>query len=190
MGVQINEARLRMSDFIRWDYYELWSKMFMDAGYDGFNQVDSEYVVFNMKKANEEILENPLKVTTRAQRVDVKVIPGYDRMMNNAEGIMDKTMNARNGSYNKATANAISYIQKSLAYINADDIQRNQIIRDFNEMRGEKLKKAPSVNKILGKIKDITKVTVNEAVALKDQIKLEVKAAKDAVKYINTLRKI
>jgi len=159
--------------------------------YEGTNQYGGAVSgVFDINRSNAIMIEKAKPVvTTRAQRVDVKVIPGYDRMMNNVEGIMDKTMNARNGSYNKATANAISYIQKSLAYINADDTQREQIIREFNKIRGEKLKKAPSVNKILGKIKDITKVTINEAVALKEQIKLQVKAAKDAVKYINELRK-
>lgn len=68
VGVNINEARLRMGDFIRWDYNELWSKMFLDAGYDGFNQADYEYVVFNMEKANQAILEDPLKFTTKAQK--------------------------------------------------------------------------------------------------------------------------
>ena len=50
-------------------------------------------------------------VTTRSQKVEVKTIPGYDRMMNEVEGIMDKTIN-RGGSYNQASANAINYIQK------------------------------------------------------------------------------
>ena len=176
--------------FLRGSYAKVTDVNGSIVRYEGTNQYGGAVSgVFDINRSNAIMIEKAKPVvTTRAQRVDVKVIPGYDRMMNNAEGIMDKTMNARNGSYNKATANAISYIQKSLAYINADDIQRNQIIRDFNEMRGEKLKKAPSVNKILGKIKDIVNVTVNEATALKEQIKMQVKAANDAVKFVNQSR--
>lgn len=187
VGIEINEARLRMGDFIRWDYNELWSQMFMDAGYDGFNQNDNEYVVFNIDKANQAILEDPLNVTTRSQKVEVKTIPGYDRMMNEVEGIMDKTIN-RGGSYNQASANAINYIQKSAAYERADDIQREQIIRDFKKIRGEKFKVAPSVAKILGQIEDVKKITVKESTALKDQIKLEAKAAKYSAAFVKQLR--
>ncbi len=187
VGIEINEARLRMGDFIRWDYNELWSQMFMDAGYDGFNQNDNEYVVFNIDKANQAILEDPLNVTTKSQKIVVNTIPGYERMMGEVEGILDKTMN-RTGSYNQATASAIGYIQKSAVYERADDSQREQIIRDFVKLRGEKIKVAPSVGKIMGEIKDVKKVTVNEKTALKDQIKLEVKAAKDAVAFVKQLR--
>lgn len=127
-------------------------------------------------------------VTTKSQKVVVNTIPGYERMMGEVEGILEKTMNSRNGSYNRATAAAIGYIQRSKVYIDADDSQREQIIRDFLKIRGEKFKVAPSVGKILGQIKDVKKVTVNEKTALKDQIKLEAKAAKDAVAFVKQLR--
>ncbi len=83
-------------------------------------------------------------VTTRSQKVDVTVIPGYERMMGEVEGILEKSMN-RGGSYNQASAAAIGYIQKSAVYERADDSQREQIIRDFKKIRGEKMKTAPSV---------------------------------------------
>ena len=127
-------------------------------------------------------------VTTKSQKVVVNTIPGYERMMGEVEGILEKTMNSRNGSYNRATAAAIGYIQRSKVYIDADDSQREQIIRDFLKIRGEKFKVAPSVGKILGQIKDVKKVTVNEKTALKEQIKLEAKAAKDAVAFVKQLR--
>jgi hypothetical protein len=127
-------------------------------------------------------------VTTKSQKIVVNTIPGYERMMGEVEGILDKTMNSRDGSYNRATASAIGYIQKSKVYINADDSQREQIIRDFVKLRGEKFKVAPSVGKILGQIKDVKKVTVNEKTALKDQIKLEAKAARDAAAFVKQLR--
>jgi hypothetical protein len=126
-------------------------------------------------------------VTTRSQRVDVTVIPGYERMMGEVEGIMDKSIN-RGRSYNQTSANAVDYIQKSSVYERADDSQREQIIRDFKKIRGEKFKVAPSVAKIMGQIKDVKKITVKESTALKDQIKLEVKAAKDSAAFVKQLR--
>jgi hypothetical protein len=126
-------------------------------------------------------------VTTRSQKVEVKTIPGYDRMMNEVEGIMDKSIN-RGRSYNQTSANAVDYIQKSSVYEKADDSQREQIIRDFKKIRGEKFKTAPSVAKIMGQIEDVKKVTVKESTALKDQIKLEAKAAKDSAAFVKQLR--
>jgi len=126
-------------------------------------------------------------VTTRSQKVEVKTIPGYDRMMNEVEGIMDKSIN-RGRSYNQTSANAVDYIQKSSVYEKADDSQREQIIRDFKKIRGEKFKTAPSVAKIMGQIKDVKQVTVKESTALKDQIKLEAKAAKDSAAFVKQLR--
>jgi hypothetical protein len=100
----------------------------------------------------------------------------------------EKTRKRGQKTFAEARENAISTLKKTFAYEKADDIQREEMERELRTELGEKLKKAPSVNKILGKIKDITKVTVNEAVALKEQIKLQAKAAKGAVKYVNELR--
>jgi hypothetical protein len=158
--------------------------------YEGTNQYGGAVSgVFDTNRNNGAIMIEKAKpvVTTRAQKVEVKTIPGYDRMMNEVEGIMDKTMN-RGGSYNQASANAINYIQKSASYERADDIQREQIIRDFKKIRGEKFKVAPSVAKILGQIEDVKKITVKESTALKDQIKLEAKAAKDSAAFVKQLR--
>jgi len=126
-------------------------------------------------------------VTTRSQKVDVTVIPGYERMMGEVEGIIEKTLK-KGKSYNQVSAAAIGYIQQSAVYERADDSQREQIIRDFKKIRGEKMKTAPSVARIMGEIKDTKEVTVKEKTALKDQIKLEAKAAKDAVAYVKELR--
>jgi hypothetical protein len=154
-----------------------------------FGRFDSGKFTLSPYTSNKIMLIEKAKptVTTKSQKVVVNTIPGYERMMGEVEGILDKTMN-RTGSYNQATANAVGYIQKSAVYERADDSQREQIVRDFVKLRGEKIKVAPSVDKILGQIKDTKKVTVNEKTALKDQIKLEAKAAKDAVAFVKQLR--
>jgi hypothetical protein len=156
---------------------------------NAFGSVDSGKFPLTVMTRDKIIMVQKAKptVTTKSQKVVVNTIPGYERMMGEVEGILEKTMN-RTGSYNQATANAVGYIQKSSVYERADDSQREQIIRDFVKLRGEKIKVAPSVGKILGDIKDVKKVTVNEKTALKDQIKLEAKAARDAVAFVKQLR--
>lgn len=182
------------------DQYEVGDEIFVYGQYGNVVEKDGDVITYQTENSSGKFdtkgrdrhrimliqKANP-SVTTRAQKVVVNTIPGYERMMGEVEGILEKTMN-RTGSYNQATANAIGYIQKSAVYERADDSQREQIIRDFVKLRGEKIKVAPSVGKIMGEIKDIKKVTVNEKTALKDQIKLEVKAAKDAVAYVKQLR--
>jgi hypothetical protein len=159
--------------------------------YSGTNQYGNAVSgVFDLNRNSNAIMIEKAKpvVTTRAQRVDVNVIPGYERFLGVIEGMIDKGIKSGT-SYNKITANVIEYIQRdSAVYERADDSQREQIIRDFKKIRGEKFKVAPSVAKILGQIEDIKKVTVKESTALKDQIKLEAKAAKDSAAFVKQLR--
>lgn len=71
------------------------------------------------------------------------------------------------------------------------DIELNKEMRKIYDtmLKGEgKQAKAPSVDKVLGKPVP-KKVTVNEMTALKDQIKLEAKAAKGAEKVTDQIRK-
>ena len=74
--------------------------------------------------------------------------------------------------------NVIGYLQGSKLYEESTDSEREAIIQDINKKLGLQIS-SPSVNKVLGKKrKKLSKV--DEAAALKDQIKLEVKAAKDS----------
>jgi hypothetical protein len=82
----------------------------------------------------------------------------------------------------------IAFMQKTIAYEQADDVTREQMLRDINKEFGVKEKKAPSAKKIVGQ-PAVKKVTVNEMAALKDQIKLEAKAAKGAEKATDNIRK-
>lgn len=88
----------------------------------------------------------------------------------------------------EAIQGGISFMQKTIAYEQADDITREQMVRDINKKFGVKEKKAPSVKKITAQPAP-KKVTVQEMAALKDQIKLEIKAAKGGVKFADDLRK-
>jgi hypothetical protein len=88
----------------------------------------------------------------------------------------------------EAVDGGIAFMQKTIAYEQADDVTREQMLRDINKEFGVKEKKAPSAKKIVGQ-PAIKKVTVNEMAALKDQIKLEAKAAKGAEKATDNIRK-
>jgi len=88
----------------------------------------------------------------------------------------------------EAVQGGISFMQQTIAYEQADDITREQMVRDINKQFGVKEKKAPSVKKITGQPVP-NKVTVQEMTALKDQINLEIKAAKGGAKYADDLRK-
>jgi hypothetical protein len=73
-----------------------------------FGRFDSGKFTLSPYTSNKIMLIEKAKptVTTKSQKVVVNTIPGYDRMMGEVEGILEKTMNSRNGSYNRATASA------------------------------------------------------------------------------------
>ena len=119
--------------------------------------------------------------------VEFKNLAGYDRMMGEIEGIVDKSFK-RGVSYVQTMDNAIQYMSKSKVYEKANDIQREAMVREVRKMFKQKEKNAPSVDKISAKAAP-KKVTVQEMTALKDQIKLEIKAAKGGAKFADELRK-
>ena len=88
----------------------------------------------------------------------------------------------------EAIQGGISFMQKTIAYEQADDTTREQMVRDINKQFGVREKKAPTVQKITGKPAP-KKITVQEVAALKDQIKLEARAAKGGATFASDLRK-
>jgi hypothetical protein len=119
--------------------------------------------------------------------VEFKNLAGYDRMMGEIKGIVEKSFK-RGVSYMQTMDNAIQYMSKSKVYEKSNDIQREAMVREVRKMFKQKEKNAPSVDKISGKPTP-KKVTVQEMTALKDQIKLEIKAAKGGAKFADDLRK-
>ena len=80
--------------------------------------------------------------------------------------------------------NTISYLQNSKLYQQLDDTSRERLVNELNKRFGFKIKKAaiPSFVKPRDK-----KIVVNERVALKDQIKLEAKAARESAAAYKSL---
>jgi hypothetical protein len=86
--------------------------------------------------------------------------------------------------------NAINYLeQDTKVYENATDVQREAMVRNLRKEFKKREKAAPSAEKVVGKPKK-KEVTVDEMAALKDQIKLEARAARESKGDLNTKRKM
>jgi hypothetical protein len=123
------------------------------------------------------------------QELNETDLPGYNKMMNAIDGIIDRASRREGSTPESVMEGVIKYLgSRSQAYINATDVQREKIIRDVRKRFKKREKSAPSAEKITGKPKK--QVTVDEMAALKDQIKLESKAAREAKADLNTKRRI
>ena len=129
------------------------------------------------------------KAEPAAKKVEVteEFAPGYDRMIGELEGVVEKSRKRRVPEEDVMN-NAINYLQGTKVYENATDVQREQMVRDVRKRFKKSEKRAPSAEKVVGKPKK-KEVTVDEMAALKDQIKLEARAAREAKGDLNTKRK-
>jgi len=154
------------------------------------NQVARAYIIAKETGDNPELVsavDSSTTITARAQKINYKDLPGYDRMRNKVDGIIEKATK-RGATKARIADDVINYVQKSAVYERANDSQRDQMIRDLKKELGQRVKSAPKADRLLGTIKDAKKVTVDEMMALKEKIKAEAKAAKDAVAFINGIR--
>ena len=110
--------------------------------------------------------------------VEFKNLAGYDRMMGEVEGIVDKSFK-RGVPYMQTMDNAIQYMSTSRVYEDANDTQREAMVREVRKMFKQKEKNAPSVNKILDI--SIERQLVNVVAAAKDYRKMRIKDVKLAL---------
>ena len=129
------------------------------------------------------------KAEPAAKKVEVteEFAPGYNRVLNNIFGIIAKSRE-RNRPEEGTLENAINYLQGTKVYENATDVQSEAMVRNLRKEFKKREKAAPSAEKVIGKPKK-KEVTVDEMAALKDQIKLEARAAREAKGDLNTKRK-
>lgn len=106
----------------------------------------------------------------RSEDTGIKELPGYDRMMGEVKGIVDKSFK-RGVSYMQTMDNAIKYMEKSRVYEDATDIQREAMVREVRKMFKQKEKKAPTAQKILGQAPTKTTITVDESKELAKKLK-------------------
>jgi len=136
----------------------------------------------------DELLEGE-KGAGKKIELSEETLPGYTKLMNRINGLISRGRKSGK-SDDVIMQGVIANVEaNSPEYANATDQQREQIIRDIRKMFGKKEKAAPSAEKITGKPKS-KKVTVNEMAALKDQIRLEARAAREAKGDLNAKRKM
>jgi len=123
----------------------------------------------------------PSVAPSKTQGLSEAELPGFDRMIVEVDGIVKKSK-SRRVSAQKMVDNVMSYVMGSKVYENATDVQREALVRKIRKDFGLKEKSAPSVGRILGTIKNVTKITMTEKTALKKQIKDLARGAKDAVR--------
>lgn len=133
-----------------------------------------EFTAEQIEKALAEELGAAARVTLSEQ-----VLEGYDRMMSQIEGIIQKSKR-RGASEGKIASNVMSYMTSSAVYERATDVQREKLVRDINTKFGINMKSAPSPDKLFGTVKDVKKITLTERELLKKQIKDLSRGAKDA----------
>jgi hypothetical protein len=107
-------------------------------------------------------------------------LPGYDRMMEEVNGIVEKSKNRR-VSESKIRENVMNYVTKSKAYETATDVQREKLVREVNKMFGVRQPSAPRAGRLLGDIEDVKTITQTDKSALTKQIKDLARGAKDAI---------
>ena len=121
----------------------------------------------------------------KKQRANLK-----DQAVNKAKEKYDLSVEERGNTHKQGVESALNDLRKSSWYNNADDTQRENAERELKEFFGERLKKAPSVAKILGKPKAKKVAIKDEYKAMITQIKLEAKAAREARADVNSKRKM
>jgi hypothetical protein len=168
--------------------------------YDGvvFNNINDNWFddeegepqnVYYTLEPNQVKLADGTNTTFDAKNPSIKAQKqSKDEAFQDAKDKYDLSVEKRGNSHQQGVNAAIADLQKSDWYAKADDTQRENAVREIKKFFGEKLKAAPSVGKITGKKKDTTVVS-DLAAAIRDQIKLEAKAAREAAKDINERRK-
>ena len=154
------------------------------------NQVARAYIIAKETGENPNLVsavESATTITARSQKINYKDLPGYDRMRKEIDGIIEKATK-RGATKARILEDVLGYIRTSKVYEIANDSQREQMERDIKKEFGERIKSAPKVDRLFGVIKDAKNITVDEMTVLKEKIKAEAKASRDAIAFINGIR--
>ena len=103
------------------------------------------------------------------------MLAGFNALMTKIGSLINK---------NASDKDVIGLLKNDKAYINATDIQKEDMVRQVRAKLGLKQKSAPTADRLLGAIKNLAKITMTEKQALVKQIKDLSRGAKDAKKAI------
>lgn len=134
------------------------------------------------------------------------MLPGMDALMGTVNAMI-KRQQSKNVTNEKIAENVKKLMEKSDAYNNATDVQKEKLIRDANKIIGIKEKSAPSVARVkegvatradgtqdgfkrfFGQVRPEKTITATEKTLLAKQIKDTATGAKDAKKAFMTISK-
>ena len=124
----------------------------------------------DIKKAMAKDIPAAGRVTLSEETLD-----GYESLMEGLERLSQK---------GTPISLITSRLKNSKIYINATDVQKEKLVREVRKMFGLRQKSAPTAKRILGQLKDITKITMTETQVLKKRIKELAEGAAAAKKSI------
>ena len=108
-------------------------------------------------------------------------------LMDNIDALIAR-QKARGIDNKKITSNVDTFIRKQDEYLNANDAQKKIIEREARAKMGAAPKRAVSIGRVLGALKDITNISRAEKLKIISQIrKLSKDAAKDLAKEIRAM---
>ena len=151
------------------------SKLIKEARAQGFSESVIETFLKRKGLSAEQISAAMSTVMPAAGRATVseEMLPGYTKLMAKIDLLI------KGGESLKGL---VRVLKNSNEYINATDIQKEQLVRELRKKLGLKEKSAPLAQRIIGAIRDVTKITMSEKDLLKKQIKDLARGAKDAKK--------
>jgi hypothetical protein len=156
------------------------------ASADEVIQVGALVLAKNAKKVSPS---DPMFETKSAKGGKIKFQKGLSKAqaINAAKDKYDLSVKQRGNTHTQGVESALNDLRKSDWYVESDDIMREEAERELKKFFGQRIKSAPSVGRLMG-VKP-TKVQVDEAAALKSQLRLEAKAAREAKMDLNAKRK-
>jgi hypothetical protein len=151
------------------------NKVIKDARAQGFSESAIKTFLERKGLTNQQITQAMATEKEAAGRVTLseEMLPGYTTLMSKIDSLIKS---------GESLKSILSTLKNSNEYINATDVQKEKLVRELRSKLGIREKSAPLAQKIIGAIKDITKVTMSEKDLLKKQIKDLARGAKDVKK--------
>ena len=153
------------------------NKIIKDARAQGFSE-ESIRLFLESKglDANDiKVAMQPEIPASKKATVTETMLAGFNALMTKVGALINKSASDKD---------VISLLKNDKAYINATDIQKEDMVRQVRAKLGLKQKSAPTADRLLGAIKNLAKITMTEKQALVKQIKDLSRGAKDAKKAI------
>ena len=152
-------------------------KVVQQARAQGFSEDAIQLFLEGKGLSKQAIGKAMAKETPAAGRIKLseETIKGYDSLMKKIDTLIES------GTPSKEV---ISKLKNSKTYINSTDVQKETLVRETRKKLGLRQKSAPTVKRLFGQLKDITKITMTETELLKKRIREIGEGAKLAKKSI------